>query len=230
MIDQTKTGAAVLQIKALSSPGEFEGYASTFGGEPDSYGDVIAAGAYAVSLADHAAKGTRPKMFWQHDRDQPIGQWLELAEDSKGLHVKGRVNMNVQRAREAYELAKAGDIDGLSIGYRIMPGGIIADPSGEFWTLTALDLREISIVSIGANEGATITGVKAARELDEIKQKLAAGDRLTEREFGKLAKGALGLTNSQAERAARVHLKGQGDPDAKAANSGDAFLRALVAN
>lgn len=229
MDDLTKCGAGLLEFKALSAPGEFEGYASTFGGEPDSHGDVIAAGAFAASLAMHAAKGTKPKLFWQHDRDQPIGQWLEMKEDEKGLYVKGRVNMNVQRGREAYELCKAGDIDGLSIGYRLFPGGLVADPSGEFYTLTAIDLREVSIVSIGSNEGATIAGVKSARQTHALIEKLRAGDRLSEREFEQMAKGALGLSNSQAERAARVHLKGQGEPVETAAKDGDAFLRALVA-
>lgn len=222
---KVKQGAALLDIKALDGDkGQFEGYASTFGGEPDSYGDIIAPGAYADSLAAHAAKGTMPKMFWQHDAREPIGKWLAASEDGKGLLVKGQLNMGVQRAREAYELLKAGDIDGLSIGYRIR--GYEVDEERNIWTLTKLDLHEVSIVSIGANENATIDGVKSERKSHEILEKLRAGDRLTEREFEHLLKGTFDFSNSQAERAARVHLKGQGEPD-KAASAQD-FLRALV--
>jgi hypothetical protein len=75
------------------------------------------------------------------------------------------------------------------------------------------------------NERAKLTSVKS-EGLAEITEKLRAGDRLTEREFEALAKG-LGLSNSQAERAARVHLKGPGEP-VEAVQSGDAFLRALL--
>lgn len=57
-------------------------------------------------------------------------------------------------------------------------------------------------------------------------ERLKAGDRLTEREFETWLKG-LGLSNSQAERAARIHLKGQGEP-AGAADDGLAFLQALT--
>lgn len=221
---QTKRGAALLDIKALEEQGSFEGYASTFGGEPDSYGDIIAPGAYAETLAEHAARGTMPKMFWQHDPREPIGKWTSAVEDGKGLLVKGQLNMGVQRAREAYELLKAGDIDGLSIGYSIR--GYEVDEDRNVWTLTKLDLREVSIVSIGANENATIASVKSERRLIEVTDKLKAGDRLTERELELMLKGAFDFSNSQAERAARVLLKGQGDPGAAA--SGRAFLRALA--
>ncbi|NDW34604.1 HK97 family phage prohead protease [Salipiger sp. PrR007] len=114
-----KVANPILEIKALKETGEFEGYGSTFGGEPDSYGDVVAKGAFLENLADHRAKGTMPKMFWQHDASRPIGKWLEAEEDDHGLLMVGKLNMGVQQAKEAYALLKEGDIDGLSIGYRI---------------------------------------------------------------------------------------------------------------
>ncbi|MGI3169992.1 HK97 family phage prohead protease [Pseudooceanicola sp. C21-150M6] len=225
MIAMHKDAAAVLSIKEMDDvTGEFEGYGSTFGGEPDSDGDVIVAGAYAESLAEHKSKGTMPKMFWQHDRDKPIGKWLDAKEDDTGLLMRGKLNLDVERGREAYEHLKHGDIDGLSIGYRIRKYEV--DTETGTWFLKALDLYEVSVVSIGANENATITSVKAAKEAHEIMEKLRAGDRLTEREFETLLKGSLGFSNSQAERAARVHLKGSGEP-ADAAHETRSFLEAL---
>lgn len=219
---QLAMAAPLLDIKALKENGEIEGYGSTFGGEPDSYGDVIAPGAYTESLAEHKAAGTMPKMFWQHDSREPIGKWVEAEEDSKGLFLRGKLNMGVQRAREAYELLKAGDIDGLSIGYRIREYKV--DTETQVWTLEKLDLKEVSVVSIGANSNATVSSVKALKAATELTDKLKAGDRLTEREFETWLKG-LGFSNSQAERAARVHLKGQGEP--AEADQALAFLQAL---
>ena len=215
--------APVLEIKSLKENGEFEGYGSTFGGEPDAYGDVIAPGAYTESLARHKAKGTMPKLFWQHNSDEPIGKWLDANEDNHGLLMQGKLNMDVQRGREAYALLKAGDIDGLSIGYRIKEYSV--DTESGVWTLEKLDLVEVSIVSVGANENSVVQSVKAAKAAHDLTEKLKAGDRLTEREFEVWVKG-LGFSNSQAERAARLHLKGQGEP-AYAAD-GVAFLRALM--
>jgi HK97 family phage prohead protease len=219
-----KKTAPVLEIKSLKDTGEFEGYGSTFGGEPDAYGDVIAAGAYSESLANHQAKGTMPKLFWQHNADEPIGKWTEAKEDAHGLLMRGKLNMDVQRGREAHALLKAGDIDGLSIGYRIKEYSV--DTETHVWTLQKLDLVEVSIVSVGANENAVVQSVKAAKAAHDFTEKLKAGDRLTQREFEAWLKG-LGFSNSQAERAARLHLKGQGEP-VDAAEEGVAFLRALA--
>lgn len=218
-----KCTAPVFEIKALDDSGEFVGYGSTFGGEPDAYGDVIAKGAYTDTLASHKAKRTMPKLFWQHDPSQPIGKWVDAQEDNHGLLMRGRLNMEVQRGREAYALLKAGDIDGLSIGYGIKAYSVDNDTG--VWTLEKLDLIEVSIVSVGANEHAVVQSVKAAKAAHDLTEKLKAGDRLTEREFEVWLKG-LGFSNSQAERAARIHLKGQGEP-AKAADDALAFLRAL---
>ena len=216
--------APLLEIKSLKDSGEFEGYGSTFGGEPDAYGDVIAPGAYTESLATHKAKGTMPKLFWQHNADEPIGKWVAATEDDHGLLMVGRLNMDVQRGREAHALLKAGDIDGLSIGYRIKEYSV--DTESGAWTLEKLDLVEVSIVSVGANENAVVQSVKAAKAAHDLVERMKAGERLTEREFGKMLKGILSFSDSQAERAARLHLKGQGEP-AIAADDGLAFLRAL---
>jgi hypothetical protein len=223
MTQMTKAAAPVLSIKSLEESGEFEGYGSTFGGEPDSYGDVIVKGAYAESLKAHRAKGTMPKMFWQHDAGQPIGKWLEAQEDDKGLLMRGRLNMGVQRGREAYALLKEGDIDGLSIGFRLKKHEV--DDETGVWFLKEIDLLEVSVVSIGANENATVASVKAAKAHHEISEMLKAGDRLTERQFETWLKG-LGFSNAQAERAARIHLKGPVEP-ADAAKSARDFLTAL---
>lgn len=204
-----KKTAPLLEIKALKDSGEFEGYGSTFGGEPDVYGDVIAEGAYSDSLAAYKAKGTMPKLFWQHMPSEPIGKWLDAKEDDHGLLLRGKLNMDVQRGREAHALLKAGDIDGLSIGYRIKEYSV--DTESGVWTLEKLDLIEVSVVSVGANENAVVSSVKAAKAAHDLMEKLKAGDQLTAREFETWLKG-LGFSNSQAERAARVHLKGQGDP------------------
>ncbi len=220
----SKQTAPLLDIKALKDSGEFEGYGSTFGGEPDAYGDVIAAGAFADSLSAHKAKGTMPKLFWQHNADEPLGKWLDAKEDHHGLLLRGKLNMGVQRSREIHALMKEGDIDGLSIGYRIKEYSV--DTETGVWTLEKLDLIEVSVVSVGANENAVVQNVKAAKAAHDLMERLKAGDRLTEREFETWLKG-LGLSNSQAERAARIHLKGQGEP-AGAADDGLAFLQALT--
>ena len=155
-----KSSAPIFEIKALEESGVFSGYASIFGNK-DSYGDVVMPGAFAKSLADHRRKGSRPKMFWQHDPHNPIGSWTDIAEDGKGLWVEGRLNMGVQKAQEAYALLKAGDIDGMSIGYHT----VSAEPDEKAGVLRLKELKlvEVSIVSMGANERALVDAVKQIR-------------------------------------------------------------------
>lgn len=147
----------VVFFKAQSQPsGEFTGYASTFGGAPDAYGDVIDPGAFAASLAEHAANDSMPALLWAHDPSEPIGRWLSLKEDYHGLHADGRLTLGTTRGKEAHALMKDGAL-GLSIGYRVKASKLL----GTTKVLTAVDLLEISVTALPANPGAKIIGVKS---------------------------------------------------------------------
>ncbi len=208
-----KQGAPVLEIKALGEDGLISGYGSVFGNK-DSYGEIVDKGAFKRSLADYRRQKRLPKMFWQHDPGQPIGHWTDMAEDDTGLLVTGQLNMNVQKGREAYFHLRDGDIEGLSIGYRVIKE--TRDEANDAVILKELSLMEVSVVSLPANAEATVSAVKAA-ETEELISLLVAGDRLTERQWEKLLRGdPFNLSKSEAERVVRVHgLKsGQGEPDA----------------
>ena len=141
------------------------GYASLFGAV-DQGGDVVEPGAYGASLKRLAAQGGRVKMLWQHDPAQPIGIWEEVREDARGLFVKGRILIEVEKGREAAALLAAGAIDGLSIGYRTLTAA--KDGAGRR-LLKELELWEVSLVTfpmlpearVAAKAGA---GLQAAAE------------------------------------------------------------------
>lgn len=211
---------AAVDLQASVKTGIIEGYASLFN-VVDSGGDIVAPGAYRSSLERLDAEGRNIKMLWQHAVDTPIGVWDDVREDDKGLYVKGRVIQDVTKGREALKLIEAGVVDGLSIGYRTINS--CKDEDGRR-ILQKVELWEVSIVTFPMLPSATIASKTDVPK--EIVEKLKAGDRLTEREFGKLAKG-FGLSNSQADRAARIHLKGQGEP-VEAATEADEFFTALL--
>ncbi len=146
-----------IELKFLAEEGVFEGYASVFE-HLDDQGDRVLKGAFMDSLKFWWHSGQAPKMLWQHDPTQPIGVWESMEEDGHGLRVKGRLLLELQRGREAYALMKAGVVDSLSIGYRVLE----ARPglkSGER-LLSKLELHEISLVTFPANDRAKITQVK----------------------------------------------------------------------
>lgn len=153
---------APLEIKAASENGLVEGYGSVFGNE-DSYGDIVAKGAFVESLKVHKSKGTAPAMLWQHNPDWPVGKWTSIEEDGHGLKMTGQLNIKTSRGIDAYEHLKAGDISGMSIGF--VTKAYDYDEEKSIRTLTAVDLWEVSLVTFPANEMAR---VNETRSVDEI--------------------------------------------------------------
>lgn len=122
-------------------------YAAIFG-NLDRIGERIAPGAFAQSIA---AAPSIP-FLWQHNQSAPIGRVIKMAEDGKGLLIEARLNLDVETGREAYALVKSGDIDSLSIGFRVV--------EREGNVLRQIELLEISLVSVPANAEAKVVAVK----------------------------------------------------------------------
>lgn len=141
---------------ALAPNGLVEGYASLFN-VPDLGNDSVLPGAFSQSLAARGAAGVR--MLFQHDPAEPVGTWESLVEDARGLRVRGRLAMGVQRARELAALLRAGAVDGLSIGFRTVRAR--RDPARGARLLERIDLWEISIVTFPLHPGARIGAVKS---------------------------------------------------------------------
>lgn len=161
---ELETKLSKIEADAVSSDGLITGYASRFG-LLDQGGDIVAKGAFSRSL------NTRhPKMYWMHRPSEPIGKWLDVSEDSEGLRVSGKLNMDVQRAREAYALLKSGDIDGLSIGYYPVKSSV----KGEARILEDIELFEVSVVSEQMLREATVDQVKAADRKKNFEEAIAA--------------------------------------------------------
>lgn len=159
--------ARPFELKSISSDGAFSGYGAVFG-NVDSYGDVIAPGAFAKSLASSAAKGRMPAMLWQHDSDHPIGVWTAMREDAKGLYVEGRLLIDaVAKAQEAHALLKAGALSGMSIGF--LPVVSEWDDKQELRTLKEVDLWEVSLVTFPANDDARVSDVKSVEGVSTVR-------------------------------------------------------------
>ena len=220
-----KTKDFKLDIKSLNDEGTFEGYGSIFG-NVDSYGEKVAPGAFVESLAKHRREGSSVLMLWNHDPYSPIGVWEDLAEDAKGLWGKGRLLMDIQRAREVYSLAKNNAIGGLSIGYRELD----TDQEGNIRLLKKLDLYEISPVTFPANRRARIEGVKSERT-EEFVKRLRDGDPMPTKDFEDVLR-ELGVSKSMAVAiASHGYAKAiRSESDGEKADDGAAFMYALLSN
>ena len=183
-----------LDLKAVEPDGTFAGYASLFDRE-DMGHDIVLPGAFRDSLRQRGAAGI--KMLFQHKPDEPIGIWKTLKEDARGLFAKGRLMLDVARAREVLALMRAGALDGLSIGFRAVTGR--RDAKTGIRRLAKVDLWEISIVTFPLLPEARVAHVKA---------RLFAHRAPTEREFERWLTQDAGLTRSQARAIIRYGHKG----------------------
>jgi HK97 family phage prohead protease len=156
---------------AIAPDGTVEGYASLFG-EIDQARDMVMPGAFAASLRQRGIR--RVPMLFQHDPSEPIGVWLDLHEDFRGLYARGRLIPEVVRARELLALLQAGAADGLSIGFRTVRGRL--DPKTRVRKVDQIDLWEISIVTFPLLPGARLALASGASSQREQTHKGAAPD------------------------------------------------------
>jgi hypothetical protein len=148
-----------LRFEAPNDAGEFSGYAVIWG-DRNAHNEIVKRGAFRASLDQHRAAGTRPVMLWAHDPTDIIGVWTEIREDDKGLFVRGQLITSTTRGKEAYDLLKAGALNGLSIGFRVSKGGETRQ-SG-IRVLTGIDVREISLVGMPSAGRARITSIRSS--------------------------------------------------------------------
>ena len=157
--DNEPTAAQVFRPKARIEPdGTVEGYASLFG-EIDQARDMVMPGAFAQTLKARGIR--RMPMLFQHDPSEPIGVWLDLREDFRGLYARGRLIPEVMRARELLALLRAGAPTGCRSAFAPCAAGSIRKRAcGELYQV---DLWEISIVTFPLLAGARVRAVKEAR-------------------------------------------------------------------
>ncbi len=184
-----------LDVKAVAADGTFTGYGSVFG-VVDSYNEVVAPGAFKVSLDALAAKGRALPILWQHRTAEPIGSWTSLKEDAHGLLGSGSLWLaEAPNAKVAYKGMESKAITGLSIGYYVTRSSY--NEKTGIRTLEEVDLVECSIVTVPANDEARI---------DSIKARIAHGALPDLPDFEKLLREA-GFSKTQAAVIANRGLK-----------------------
>lgn len=168
--------------------GTFSGYGSVFG-NIDLGGDIVVGGAFTKSLERWQAKGELPAMYGFHNSNNPIGDWLQMSEDAKGLKVRGELwvkgNKRIEQAVVAHNIMKGTGPKGLSIGYYVkeyedqeVNGTIIRH-------LKEIELLEVSVVGFAMNPQAEVESVKG-------------GKLLTKRDIEKVLRDA-GLSKREAK-------------------------------
>lgn len=165
------------ELKAADDNGKVEGYASTWTKEPDSYGDIVIKGAFTETLEKRAKTGHPFPLCYGHDLNQIIGKVENIEEDDTGLKIEASF-LSSALAQEKRELVKEGIVWQFSFAYDILEAERPTEDekaAGIFQKLTKLDLYEISLVPVPANQTAIVTEIKSgkrnsAKDADAIRQ------------------------------------------------------------
>lgn len=205
-----------LELKEVTPEGVVEGYASVFGGSPDLGGDIVAPGAFSESLAKHKRQGTSPLMLWGHDSFQPpIGNWVDMAEDGKGLWVKGEIDLEDPMGGRVHRALSRKSMKGMSIGYRTLDSD--SDPKRPgVRILKQVELFEVSFVNMPMQPRAGVDLVKSVTGAGRLPTLPQFEDFLREAGFSKseataiAGKGLAHLLRSEsgADQQAIEFLKG----------------------
>lgn len=128
-----------------------EGYANV--ATPDRGGDVIPAAAWEDGM-DNFLKN--PIMLAYHDHHRPIGKMVDHKIDANGLWIRASISA---AAGEVYKLIKSGVLSTFSVGFLVKDAKY--DSGLDLLIIKALELLEISVVSVPMNQDSTFALAKS---------------------------------------------------------------------
>ena len=152
--------------KELPSSGDkidsvyIEGYASTT--DIDRMGDVIPSSVWEKGIQNYLKN---PIILFQHDHDDPVGRTVEHRIDGAGLWIKARISA---AATEVFDLIRDNVITAFSVGFRILDAEYNA--VAEVFLIKEVELIEISVVSVPANQNTLFSLSKAFDDAEEYKK------------------------------------------------------------
>ena len=142
------------------------GYFSVFGG-------VYEIGSGMTESVDRHAfdktLGGDIRALTNHDTTLVLGRTtahtLELRVDEHGLWGDVTINPNDQDAMNLYERVKRGDVDQCSFGFNIVSEETeFRDDGSIHWTITEVELHEVSVCTFPAYEDTNVSARQAQRE------------------------------------------------------------------
>lgn len=119
------------------------------------YQERFQRGAFRKYLADKPVDRFPLRLLSQHDAHKPLGRATELRETDGGLWGAFRVS-DTAYGRDQLELVRDGVLGAFSVGFVPMQ----AKRDGDITVRTEVSLREVSLVTFPAYEGAIVTGVR----------------------------------------------------------------------
>jgi len=170
--DKRQTRSLLTELKTRAEQDEemvIEGYFAVFNKPTELWRgafEEIAPGAFDNTM------GNDIRALINHDTNLVLGRnkvgTLELKVDSRGLWGSISINQKDSDAVNLYERVKRGDVDQCSFGFNILNEETDYRDDGTVkWTITEIDLHEVSVVTFPAYEETGVQARKAELEQHE---------------------------------------------------------------
>lgn len=216
-------------IKADDDTGEVRGYFSTWTREPDSYGDVVAKGAFADTIAEINANGGNIPFLWSHDSwslNSFIGTAYNLGEDDHGAYFTAKFAAD-EASQKARQLVKDRLVTKFSFAYDVEDWAQVDLEDGtKANELRKLKLYEVSLVMYPANPDTSVIEAKSGRRNSaKDEDNLREAIRLIQQVLGELEDSDEG--DGDAEDGAKANVEG-GNANTEDAEAVKAALLARI--
>ena len=145
--------------------GEISGFFSTYEKTPDSYGDIIEPGAFTKTIEKRKESGHPFPLCFNHDFSAVIGAVDKVEDTEKGPYIEAHF-LDTQLAQDVRKMLQSGAIYQFSFAYDVLGA---REPNeeekkaGVTNVLTEVEVYEVSVVTVPANQNAVVTDVKAGR-------------------------------------------------------------------
>ena len=107
------------ELKADEDTGKISGYFATYDRIPDSYGDVIAPGAFTETIKAREESGHPFPLCWNHDLDQIIGK-VDSVEDTEIGPLMTASFFDTPLAQEKRAIVQSGCVFQFSFAYDVL--------------------------------------------------------------------------------------------------------------
>lgn len=149
-----------------SSVLKIAGYANTV--DKDRSGDVVLPSAWAKGIDNYRKN---PVLLYQHNHSNPIGRVEKIVVDKKGIFIEAKVSEAAEKLHGVHSLIKDGALKSFSVGFYVKDGK--HDKAKDTFVISDVELLEISVVSVPANQESLFSvkkGFESTEEYESFKK------------------------------------------------------------
>lgn len=173
--------------------GGISGFFSTYDKMPDSYGDIIEPGAFTETIKKREETGHPFPLCFNHDFSLVIGAVDSIKDTEKGPFIEAHF-LDTQQAQDVRKMLLSGAIYQFSFAYDVLER---RDPNEEETkagvenVLTKVDVYEVSVVTVPANQNAVATEIKSIEPETKQGKRNSKADEAVIRQIRDLAQSLL---------------------------------------